>query len=56
VCEQLGINPAAWHDAQAEGGRFQGVAIGNRASREVFAKTQGKQIIADKTGVWLNDA
>jgi len=42
VCEQLGINPAAWHDAQADGGRFQGVAIGNRISRAAFAQTQGK--------------
>jgi REP element-mobilizing transposase RayT len=52
VCAQFGINLSAWHDAQREGGRFQGVAVGNRAARAAFARTQGKQIIADKTGVW----
>ena len=55
VCEHLGINHAAWQDAQTTGGRFQGVAIGNRAARAAFAKTQGKQIIADKTGVWSDE-
>ena len=52
VCTHLGIDPQAWSEAQREGGRFQGVAIGTRASRAAFAKTQGKKIIADKTCVW----
>lgn len=28
------------------------VAVGNRIARIAFAATQGKQIIADKTGIW----
>jgi REP element-mobilizing transposase RayT len=56
VCAALGINPSAWYDAQREGGRFQGVAVGSRLARAAFAQTQGKQIIADKTGVWSDEA
>jgi REP element-mobilizing transposase RayT len=52
ICTTLGINPTTWYDAQHEGGLFQGIAVGNRAARAAFAQTQGKQIIADKTGVW----
>jgi REP element-mobilizing transposase RayT len=55
VCTELGINPSAWSDAQREGGRFQGVAVGSRTARAAFARTQGKQIIADKTGVWEDE-
>lgn len=55
ICAQLGINPDAWYDAQREGGRFQGVAVGSRIARAAFARTQGKQIIADKTGVWNDE-
>ena len=53
VCTQLGFDPQSWSKAQREGGRFQGVAIGTRASRAAFAQTLGKKIVADKTGVWF---
>jgi hypothetical protein len=52
VCQGLGIDATAWRTAIGKGGLFQGVAVGNRTARVAFAATQGKQIIADKTGIW----
>ncbi|MEK7415433.1 MAG: hypothetical protein AAB263_19170 [Planctomycetota bacterium] len=51
-CDRLGIDATAWRSTIGEGGLFQGVAVGNRAARMAFAATQGKQIVADKTGLW----
>jgi hypothetical protein len=52
LCDRLSIDPAAWRTASGEGGIFHGVAVGARAARVAFAATQGKQTIADKTGIW----
>ena len=52
LCGRLGIDATTWRTGIGEGGLFQGVAVGNRAARVVFAATQGKQIVADKTGLW----
>ena len=52
ACDRLGIDATVWRTTIGEGGLFQGVAVGNRTARMAFAATQGKQIIADKTGLW----
>jgi len=54
-CDRLGIDAVVWRTAISDGGLFQGVAVGNRTTRAAFAATQGKKIIADKTGVWAGD-
>jgi hypothetical protein len=52
LCDRFGIDVTAWGSAIGEGGLFQGVAVGKRAARAAFARSQGKQIIADKTRIW----
>jgi len=50
VYEQLGINPAAWHDAQAEGGRFQGVAIGNAPRAKYLPRRRESRLLRTRQG------
>jgi len=49
-----GLDQELWREKSQEAGLFQGVAAGSRASREAFAATQGKKIVADKTKIWDN--
>lgn len=52
VCQGLGIDAARWRERVGNGGLFQGVAVGPRSARAAFAATQGKRILADRTGIW----
>jgi len=53
VFDRLGLDPDLWADRAGHGGLFQGVAVGGGEARRAFARTQGKNTLADKTKIWF---
>lgn len=54
LIDRYGLEPASWSTRSREPGAFQGVAVGSRGARQVYAAQHGKRSIADKTRVWAD--
>ncbi len=52
LVKRLGIEPAAWLAAMAEGGSMLGSALGGPEARQRWAKSRGQRWVADKSGLW----
>lgn len=52
VVQQLGIKPAAWAAAMAQGGSMGGCVLGSPEARQRWCKSVGQSWAADKSGLW----